>query len=101
MFHVVTVNFPDADRATLENAQRQLGRQIKEEDGGEGHSMADDGPMSDSKEAAAWKSAGPAEPGRAGDTGRLPEGEVVQPGINDDFLRKLLLTVNISSYSLQ
>ncbi|KAL8213302.1 UNVERIFIED_CONTAM: hypothetical protein K2H54_062099 [Gekko kuhli] len=77
MFHVVTVNFPDTDRASLENAQRQLGRQIKEEGGGDGHSVADGRP--EGKEAAAaWKSSGQTEPpgslpGTAGDTSR--EGE--------------------------
>lgn len=31
MFRVVTVNFPDTEKTSLENAERLLGREIKEE----------------------------------------------------------------------
>ncbi|XP_060094617.1 zinc finger protein 316-like [Heteronotia binoei] len=81
MFHVVTVNFPDTDQASLENAQRQLGRQIKQEGGGDSHSMGNDGP--EGEEAAVWKSSGQTDPqgslpGTAGDTSREGNSEALK-----------------------
>ncbi|KAF7237318.1 SCAN domain-containing protein 3, partial [Varanus komodoensis] len=38
MFHVVTVNFPDTERASSGNAQGPLGRPVKEEVNEDGHS---------------------------------------------------------------
>ncbi|XP_061476016.1 zinc finger protein 436-like [Rhineura floridana] len=50
MFHVVTVNFPDADQVPTRNTQRQLGRPVKEEAEEDGGSMvADDGQRSENE----------------------------------------------------
>ncbi|CAI5768450.1 finger 391-like [Podarcis lilfordi] len=53
MFHVVTVNFPDAEHAVSRSAERQLGRPVKEEVEEDDHSV-DDGQINEN-EANRWK----------------------------------------------